>query len=95
MARVGNASAELSGRLGLEHAVIDADALGNSIRRFREQGIVLPTFAQLANPETIPLDVVAALDAVDRDAADPRNLFRVHWHNDLDRGKTTLRNVPA
>jgi cysteine synthase A len=92
---MGIASAELSGRLGLEHTVVDSEALANSIRRFREQGIVLPTFAQLAHPETIPSDVVSALDAVDRDAADPRNLFRVHWHNDLDRGAPARRAVPA
>jgi len=92
---MGNASAELSGRLGLEHTVVDPGALANSIRRFREQGIVLPTFAQLAHPETIPADVMSALAAVDRDAADARNLFRVHWHNDPDRGVPDRRAIPA
>ena len=36
--------------------MVDADALANSVVRFREQGIVLPTFAQLADPSTIDLD---------------------------------------
>ncbi len=45
----------------------------------------LPTFAQLADPATIPDDVRASLDGVDPDAADPRNLFRVHWYNGADR----------
>ena len=47
--------------------------------RFREQGIVLPTFSQLADPGTLDPKLTAG---VDKDAADPRNLFRVHWYND-------------
>lgn len=88
-------TAELSGRLGLEHDVVDSDALASSIRRFREQRIVLPTFAQLANPEAIPGPTLAALDSVERDAADPLNLFRVHWYNDVDRGVQARRPMPA
>ena len=33
--------------------VVDDDALANSVERFREQGIALPTFAELADPATI------------------------------------------
>ena len=55
-------------------------ALANSVRRFREQGITLPTFAELADPSTIDPSIVG--DA-DKDGPDPRNLRRVHWYNDL------------
>jgi hypothetical protein len=41
---------------------------------------VLPTRAALADPSTILSDVCSALRTVDRDAADPGNLFRVHWY---------------
>ena len=70
----------LATQLGLADRVVDQESLGNSVRRFAEQGIVLPTFAQLADPSTIDPAVTAG---VDKDAADPRNLFRVHWYNDL------------
>jgi cysteine synthase len=74
-------------QLGLAAEVVDREALGRSVARFREQGILLPTFAELADPSSIPPAVQARLSAVDRDAADPANLFRVHWRNPRD-GRT-------
>ena len=59
------------------------DAYNNAVRRFREHTIVLPTFAQLREPSTIPGVIQDALVDVDRNAADPRNLFRVHWYLSL------------
>ncbi|MEZ5218245.1 MAG: pyridoxal-5'-phosphate-dependent protein subunit beta [Ilumatobacteraceae bacterium] len=67
-------------QLGLADSVVDEQVLANSVARFREQGITLPTFAQLADPSTIDPGLTAG---VDKDAADARNLFRVHWYNDL------------
>src|SRR5690242_9934675 len=67
---------------GLATDVVDELVYERALRRFREQRIVMPTFGQLADPTTIP---AAAADDVDPDAADPRNLFRVHWHNSADR----------
>jgi cysteine synthase A len=55
------------------------------VRRFREAGIVLPTFAELAEPAKIPQRVRRALAGVGPDEAHPLNLFRVHWHNGRDR----------
>ncbi len=57
-------------------------AYANAKQRFKEQNIVLPTFAQLRDPSTIPLEVVEQLRSIDKDAADPLNLFRVHWFNE-------------
>ncbi|MDW3221203.1 MAG: pyridoxal-phosphate dependent enzyme [Acidimicrobiales bacterium] len=59
-------------------------AYDNAITRFRENNIVLPTFAQLRDPSTIPTAITDSLEGVDKNSADPRNLFRVHWHNALD-----------
>jgi cysteine synthase len=56
-------------------------AYDNAVARFRQRGIVLPTFAQLRTPSTIPDAVQESLATVDKDAPDPRNLFRVHWFN--------------
>ena len=65
--------------------VVDPGLVRRSARRLGAAGVVLPTFAQLADPATIPADVVARLGSVDPDAADPANLFRVHWNNAADR----------
>lgn len=57
-------------------------AYANAVTRFREQQILLPTFAELRDPATIPTSIIDSLASVDKDAADPRNLFRVHWFNE-------------
>jgi cysteine synthase len=71
--------------LGLEHDVIDRETYRRTVEVFRSAGIVLPTFAQLAAPATLPAGLAGQLRAVPADQADPRNLFRVHWYNDRDR----------
>jgi cysteine synthase len=63
----------------------DRTAYERTVQRYRETRTVLPTFAQLIDPATIPPAVRASLGGVDPDAPDPRNLFRVHWHNAADR----------
>jgi len=70
----------LVNQFGLADTVVDAASLANSVARFREQGIVLPTFAQLADPSRIDRSITGG---VDKNAPDARNLFRVHWYNDL------------
>ncbi len=50
--------------------------------RFREAGIILPRFADLADPAKIPDAIGQALASVGPDAPHPLNLFRVHWYND-------------
>jgi cysteine synthase len=56
---------------GLEHAVA----------RARERDIVIPTFAQMRDPGTIPDEVVDRLQSVGLWDLDPLNLFRITWHN--------------
>ena len=79
-------------RLGLEHAMVDEAVYDRAVGRFAAADIVLPTFAQLADPTTIPGQVTERLAAVDPDAADPLNLFRAHWFN--DRTRRRLVDVP-
>ena len=67
--------------LGLEKHVVDRSVYENSVKRFREAKIALPTFAQLCEPERIPAKVKEAVAGVDRDGPHPLNLFRVHWYN--------------
>ncbi len=64
--------------------VTSPQALKNAATRLLENGVRLPRFAQLASPLSIPQDIVSSLEAVDPNAADPLNLWRIHWHNALD-----------
>ena len=78
-------------KMGLFSDVADEKALANTVDRFREQNILLPTFAQLADPSTIPSGIWDAIADVGPDDPDPRNLWRVHWYNDATRaGHTTV-----
>lgn len=68
-------------KLGLERDVVDEAVLARAVARFRDEGILLPTFGQLADPSTIPSGMLDRLAGVDPKVGDPANLFRVHWHN--------------
>ena len=73
-------TAALEDQFGLADRIVDEAALANSVRRFRERDIVLPTFAELAEPWRISPERIG--DA-DRHGPDVRNLWRLHWYNDL------------
>lgn len=72
----------------ITYDVADESVLERTLERFRERRIILPTFAQLADPTAVPEEIKSALPTVEPDAADPLNLFRVHWYNDRDRAGT-------
>ncbi|MBA3604994.1 MAG: pyridoxal-5'-phosphate-dependent protein subunit beta [Actinomycetota bacterium] len=77
----------LESQFGLADRVVDGAALANSVERFRQRGISLPTFAELADPTTI--DAARVGDA-DPQGPDARNLWRVHWYNDLAGGRVEV-----
>ncbi len=62
--------------------IADAAVYERAVGTVREAGVLLPSFAQLADASSIPESMLARLTAVDPDAPDPANLFRVHWYND-------------
>ena len=71
-------------RYGLLQEIVDGDNYERSVERFREAEVLLPTFAQLADPSLIPTSITDALSDIDRDDPHPLNLFRVHWYNAWD-----------
>lgn len=71
--------------MGMDTAVVDGAAYERTVERLRRARVVLPTLSQLADPGTIPRAARDALPGTDPDAADPLNLFRVHWQNAEDR----------
>jgi hypothetical protein len=74
----------------LPTTIIDASIRRRTVERFRQKGIALPTFAQLAKPTTMPAHVRGTLGTIDPDEPHPLNLFRVHWYNG-----STPRSVAA
>ena len=71
----------LENQFGLADRIVDEAAIANSVARFRERGISLPTFAQLADPSSF--SHAERVGDADPQGADARNLWRVHWYNDL------------
>ncbi|HLE60738.1 MAG TPA: pyridoxal-phosphate dependent enzyme [Thermoanaerobaculaceae bacterium] len=53
-----------------------------AVERCRQRGIVIPTFVELREPALVDPAIRRALPGVDMQAVDPRNLFRITWHND-------------
>lgn len=78
----------LENQFGLADRVVDADSLARSVERFRERGITLPTFAALADPSTF--DHAERVGDADPQGPDARNLWRVHWYNDLGGGRVDV-----
>ncbi len=78
---------------GLEEHIVDRGIYERTVARFREARILLPTFAQLAEPASIPGEIRGELAGVKPDEAHPLNLFRVHWYNGKDR--TSQSDVPG
>ena len=79
--------------VSLEGEIVDAETYRRAVAHLRDRRVVLPRFAQLAEPASIPDDVAAQLQTVGPDDAVPLNLFRVTWHNGPDRRQRV--DVPA
>ena len=61
---------------------VHKDRQERTIERMRKQNIILPTFAQMKNPDLIPDKVKKELQTIGLWDIDPRNLFRITWHNE-------------
>jgi cysteine synthase len=70
--------------------VVDHARRRAAVERLRQVKGTLPTWSELAEPDRYSGE---DLSAVDPDAADPANLWRVHWFNDARR--TGRSPVPA
>jgi cysteine synthase len=57
------------------------ERLERAVGRMRKQNIVLPTFAQMKNPDLIPDKYKKELSTIGLWDVHPRNLFRISWKN--------------
>ena len=77
--------------LFIEPEIVDPSRRRAAIDCVRRVGVKLPTWSELADPETIDAARVPPLGQVDPDAPDGANLWRVHWFNAADR-KSLAKN---
>jgi cysteine synthase A len=53
-----------------------------AIQRARERNIIIPTFAQMKDPSTVPAKIKEELAGIGLWDVHPRNLFRITWKNE-------------
>ena len=58
------------------------DRLQNALKRAKERNIIIPTFAQMRDPDLIPDKVKEELTGLGLWDVKPRNLFRITWKNE-------------
>ncbi len=61
---------------------IDSKQLERTVERARERNIIVPTFAQMKNPELIPDSIKEELKDIGLWDITSRNLFRITWKNE-------------
>jgi cysteine synthase len=68
--------------LAIIDLTIDEERRSRAIQRVREQNIIIPTFAQMKNPDLIPQRIKEELSEIGLWDVNPRNLFRITWKNE-------------
>jgi len=63
-------------------SISNEKALENAVNRFKELGIILPTFKEMRNPELIPEKIKNELKNIGLWELNPLNLFRITWKNE-------------
>ena len=61
---------------------VHPERLKNSVTRALERNIIIPTFAQMKNPDLIPERIKQKLKSVGLWELNPLNLFRITWKNE-------------
>ncbi len=62
--------------------ITNPEIRSKAVKRFKEKGIILPTFAQMRNPELIPDQIKDQLKTIGLWDLNPVNLFRISWKNE-------------
>jgi cysteine synthase len=61
---------------------IDKERRKRAIQRVREMNIIIPTYKQMKDPTLIPARAKNELGSIGLWDVNPRNLFRITWHNE-------------
>ncbi len=60
---------------------LDKSRRNRAIQRVRERNIIIPTYAQMKDPQLAPASIQKELTGIGLWDVNPRNLFRITWHN--------------
>ena len=80
--------------MGKIDLTINKAGLENNIRKAKENNIIIPTIAQMQNPDLIPAKIKAKLSKTGLWDVDPVNLFRISWHNEAKESGGLYQAVP-
>ena len=61
---------------------VHPDRMERAVKRARERNIIIPTFKQMKNPALVPQKTKEELVKIGLWDVNPRNLFRITWHNE-------------
>ena len=61
---------------------IDEKVIAKTVKRCRERGVLIPTFAEQRDPSRVPEVVKKRLKQVGMQDVNPLNLFRITWKNE-------------
>ena len=73
---------------------IQKQGLAHNLEKARENNIIIPTFAQMCHPETIPAAIQEKLKTVGLWDVNPLNLFRITWKNEAKETGGLYQAVP-
>ena len=73
---------------------INKTGLQHNIEKAKENHVIIPTIAQMQNPDLIPEKVKAKLTGVGLWDVNPLNLFRINWHNEAKEFGGLYQPVP-
>ena len=73
---------------------IHKEGLAHNIQKARENNIIIPTIAQMQNPDLIPEKIKEKLSHTGLWDTEPVNLFRVSWHNEAKESGGLFQKVP-
>lgn len=73
---------------------INKEGLANNIKKAKENNVIIPTIAQMQNPETIPEKIQDGLKSLGMWDVNPLNLFRITWKNEAKEQGGLFQSTP-
>ena len=73
---------------------INKEGLSHNLKKAKENNIIIPTIAQMQNPDLIPQAIKDKLSKTGLWDVDPVNLFRISWHNEAKESGGLFQAVP-
>ena len=70
------------------------EGLAHNIQKAKENNVIIPTIAQMVNPELIPEKIKSQLTNVGLWDVNPLNLFRITWKNEAKESGGLYQAVP-